>query len=143
MSETDTKKSSASKIKESSNKPKVKIGDAKAPEEKPGITTGEDFIKAMEDLAMDAKPGDGEPGRSMDMMDNIDNAIDECDIGGEARAGRISPETIEQTFYDLLHRVEVLTKCVEKMATLGGNANHLGEFGLKRWTPEKKDLSKY
>lgn len=36
-----------------------------------------------------------------------------------------------------------LKDCMERVATLTGNGNVLAEFGLKRWTPGKKDLHKY
>jgi hypothetical protein len=40
-------------------------------------------------------------------------------------------------------RVETLERCIERVATLTGNGNILMAFGLKRWIPSKKDLSKY
>lgn len=36
-----------------------------------------------------------------------------------------------------------LKECVERIATLTGNGNMLMQFGLERWTPGKKDMSKY
>jgi hypothetical protein len=42
-----------------------------------------------------------------------------------------------------MERLEKLEQCVSKMATLSGNANHLPEFGLKRWEPSQNDMRKY
>jgi len=40
-------------------------------------------------------------------------------------------------------RIEMLERCVERVTTLTGNGNILRAFGLSRWLPGKKDLSKY
>jgi len=44
---------------------------------------------------------------------------------------------------DLVERIENLERCMEKIATLSGNGNHLLEFGLNRWEPKPKDMTKY
>ena len=43
----------------------------------------------------------------------------------------------------LLARIENLEAALEKVATLGGNGNHLREFNLTPWCPSKKDMAKY
>lgn len=40
-------------------------------------------------------------------------------------------------------RIEMLERCVERVTTLTGNGNILRAFGLSRWLPGKKDLSKF
>ena len=44
---------------------------------------------------------------------------------------------------NIIERVEKLEKCLEKVASLTGNGNILNEFGLERWLPGKKDMTKF
>ena len=37
----------------------------------------------------------------------------------------------------------ILAKALSKFATLSGHGNYLKEFGLERWSPSKKDMTKY
>lgn len=43
----------------------------------------------------------------------------------------------------LVARVDQLTAALEKIATYSGHANHLPEFGMKRWEPQAKDMTKH
>ena len=44
---------------------------------------------------------------------------------------------------ELLERIDRLERALEKITTLSGHGNHLGEFGLSRWEPSKADMDKY
>ena len=44
---------------------------------------------------------------------------------------------------ELQARVERLERCLEKVASNAGQGNSLSEYGLERWVPGKKDMTKY
>jgi len=52
------------------------------------------------------------------------------------------PTALEQSLAQALERIDKLEQAFCKVATLTGNGNQLSEFGLKRWVPGKKDISK-
>ena len=56
----------------------------------------------------------------------------------EEQAAKLAEEakpTLEQ-------RIEVLESALARLAVCTGNANWLREYGIERWTPEKKHMSK-
>ena len=44
---------------------------------------------------------------------------------------------------ELKKRVDNLESLIAKLAVMTGQGNMLLEFGVKRWEPGKKDMSKY
>jgi hypothetical protein len=47
------------------------------------------------------------------------------------------------TVLELKKRVDNLEALISKLAVMAGQGNMLLEFGVKRWEPGKKDMSKY
>jgi hypothetical protein len=47
------------------------------------------------------------------------------------------------TVLELKKRVDNLESLISKLAVMTGQGNMLLEFGVKRWEPGKKDMSKY
>ena len=53
------------------------------------------------------------------------------------------PKQAQPTPLELaLVRITKLEALVSKIAVLGGNGNHVAEYGIERWVPGKKDLTK-
>lgn len=44
---------------------------------------------------------------------------------------------------DCLDRIDKLEDLVSRLAVMTGQGNILNEYGVKRWHPEKKHMSKY
>lgn len=44
---------------------------------------------------------------------------------------------------DLEREIDNLTACIAKMAHFSGNQRILDEFKIERWTPGKKDMSRF
>ena len=47
------------------------------------------------------------------------------------------------TVLELKKRVDNLEALISKLAVMTGQGNMLLEFGVKRWEPGKKDMTKY
>jgi hypothetical protein len=69
-----------------------------------------------------------------------DNSVEVSDDPGKQAEKRTrKPKKADP----LLARIEKLERALEKIATLGGHANNLREFGLAPWNPTKADMRKY
>ena len=49
----------------------------------------------------------------------------------------------EEIFNAQAEQIENLTKALAKIATLTGYGNHLKEFQIDKWQPDRKDMTKY
>lgn len=80
-----------------------------------------------------------------DRLSSLEESVGKLLAAAEAKqpdtAAKSDPEAGDAP--SPMERLHKLESCVAKMATLSGNANHLAEFGLKRWDPSKKDMQKY
>jgi len=59
---------------------------------------------------------------------------------------KVKQEVIPESAAELtqmMKRIRMLEVCLERVATVTGNGNILMQFGLSRWIPGKKDLTKY
>jgi hypothetical protein len=59
---------------------------------------------------------------------------------GESTPKKRGPKTKKR---DLEKEIDNLTACISKMAHFSGNQRILDEFKIERWTPGKKDMSRF
>jgi len=59
---------------------------------------------------------------------------------GESAKKKRAPRTKKR---DLEKEIDNLTACIAKMAHFSGNQRIILEFGIEKWSPEKKDMHKF
>jgi len=67
-------------------------------------------------------------------------AGNEIDNPPEKATKKRGPKTKKR---DLEKEIDNLTACLAKMAHFSGNQRILDEFGLERWEPGKKDMTRW
>lgn len=73
----------------------------------------------------------------------INEATDPLEEVDERSEGEIFAEMLLTRLAALEEQNQMLSIALSKFATLTGHGNYLKEFGLQRWEPGKKDMSKY
>ncbi|MDB4261366.1 hypothetical protein N9878_00725 [bacterium] len=104
-------------------------------------------IEVVPKPQVDIKPkgkGGPKPKASQESVDALLTRVESLEVQLKEYQGQAVetglPEGVEP---EAEYCLNMVAKALEKIATYSGHANHLAEFGLKRWNPQAKDMTKH